>query len=328
MKKENVIFLLIFLLNCGTPPRQKALAVLEEGLKDESAVIRVNAAKACKEIGDARGIETLYETLNSDDKNGVVAALAALYDLGEKTYSPIVVKLTSDRDPLIRSEAYRLMSLIDDERCHDVFIKGIQDKIAKIRRFSYLGLEKFKDKKNIRRGLSDLDPLVRITSAMVLGRIGEKDMENFIRRELTIPPNINVWKHGVLALAQLGDTSAVSFIKDLLVDTPWELRVVAAEALLLLNNKDGVEVLKQALDSGDPFVRVKAVQVLKDNRIPEGDELLRAAAEDEYINVSIVAIEALARRRAKENRELFIKLMSAPNPLVKIAAAGAYLRSE
>jgi HEAT repeat protein len=56
--------------------------------------------------------------------------------------------------------------------------------------------------------------------------------------------------------------------------------------------------------------------------------LLKEAVKDEYINVSIVAIEALAKYKAKEHQTLFAEMMDAPNPLVKIAAATAYLQSE
>jgi HEAT repeat protein len=41
-----------------------------------------------------------------------------------------------------------------------------------------------------------------------------------------------------------------------------------------------------------------------------------------------VAIEALAKYKQKESQEIFAELMKAPNPLVKIAAAAAFLQVE
>ena len=326
MKKPGILLILL-LLTCGLPPKQQAQKILLDGIGDESVVIRVNAAKGLKQIGDAQGIKVLYEVLRGDDKNGIVAALAALYDIRETSYGPVIIDLTDHRDPLVRAEAYRLVSIMEDTQCRDILIKGIQDKVAKIRKFSYLGLEKFKEETIIRHGLQDVDVLVKISAATALSRLGEKDLENFVRKQLQIF-NLAIWKQGLKALAEMGDTSAIGFIKESLVDAPWELRLAAAEALLILDNKEGVPVLKEALETGDPFVRVNVVQILNRYQIKEGQELLAIAVKDEYINVSVVAIEALAKYRQKESLKIFIEHMKAPNPLVKIAAAAAYLQVE
>lgn len=325
--KKLALLSLILLLSCGLLPKQQAQKILQDGINDESVIIRVNAAKGLKKIGDVQGTKMLYETLRGEDKNGVVAALTALYALRESRYAPVILELSRKQDPLTRAEAYRLISIMEDPRCKDILIKGTQDRVAKIRRFSYLGLEKFKEKQLIRSGLHDIDVLVKIAAAKVLGRLGEKDMENFVRRQME-RVNLEIWKHGIIALAEMGDTSAVDFIKESLSDAPWELRLAAAEALLIMNNKEGVEVIKQGLETGGPFVRVKVVQILSRHRISEGQELLEKATQDEYINVSIVAIETLAKYRQKASRKLFQELMNAPNPLVKIAAAAAYLQVE
>jgi HEAT repeat protein len=325
--KKRVWLLFILFIACGLPPHQKAMNVLEEAVNDESVIIKVNAAKALRLIGDAQGTKILYEVLKGEDKNGIAAALSALYDLKEDRFSPVIIKLAGHRDPLIRTEAYKLISLINDERCHGILVKGAKDKISKIRRFSYFGLEKFEEKKEIMNGLRDADPLVRIVAARALGNIGIEDMENFIRKELEAL-SIDIWKQGIIALAEMNDTSAIPFIKESLTDAPWELRLIAAEALLILNNKEGVEVLKEGLNSDNPFTRVLAVRILKNHPISEAPDLLKEAIKDDYVNVSVVAIEALAAYKTKANQKAFIELMDAPNPLVKIAAAAAYLQSE
>jgi HEAT repeat protein len=327
MKKIVVLLAMLLFLSCGLPPKQQAQKILLDGINDESVVIRVNAAKGMKQAGDVQGIKVLYEALRSDDKNGIVASLAALYDLKETSYAPIIVELTDHKDPLVRAEAYRLVSIMDDKRCRDILVKGMHDKVAKIRKFSYYGLEKFGEKELIKNGLRDVDVLVKMTAATSLSHLGEPDLENFVRRQLQIF-NLEIWKQGLKALAEMGDTSAIEFIKESLYDAPWGLRLAAAEALLILNNKEGVPVLKEALETGDPFVRVNVVQILNKYQISEGPDLLTVATKDEYINVSVVAIEALAKYRQKESQKNFMELMKAPNPLVKIAAAAAFLQVE
>jgi len=327
MKRLLTLNFLILFLCCGTAPHEKALKILNAGIKDSSVVIQVNAAKGLQEIGDSRGIELLYKILRGDDTDGIVAALGALYELREERLSPLVVNLIKNSDPLVRTEAYRVIAELSQPEVKKILIDGTKDRIVRIRRIAYRGLAQFKDKTVLQPGLRDPDPIVRIESARSLGLCGEKGMENFIRNELKLK-NPEVWAQGVLALAELRDTSALDFIKKLLVETPWDLKITACEALLILNDRSGIDILKQGLESEDPFVRIKTVGVLKRFLISELFEPLKEATKDEYINVSITAIEALARYRQKECKNLFAKLMDAPNPLVKIAAATAYLREE
>jgi len=329
MKRSGIIVLLLFTV-CGVSPQQKAVTILQEALTDESAVIRVSAAKGYVEMGDPQGMRVLYEVLRTDDKNGIAAALAALYDLGEDTYSPVIAELTKHTDPLVRTEAYRLMSLVMDKQAQEILVAGTTSRIAKIRRYSYQGLAKFKDEKTLLQGLSDIDPIVRINAAKALGAMGKRDVENFIRKEMQIM-NIEIWKECILALAELGDTALIPYIKDSLVsapDVPVEIRLAAAEALLMFNDPEGLAILEQGLERGDPFTRVQVVRIVRSHGTAGASALLKRAVEDEYINVSVVAVEALAAYDAEEYRDIFLKAMDAPNPMLRIAGAAAYLMGE
>jgi HEAT repeat protein len=326
--KRHLISIIILLLSCGLSPKDKGLKILHEGIKSESVVIRAYAAKGLKQIGDAQGYETIKEMLNSTQKDDIVAALDVLYQLDENSFSPIVMKLTENNDPLIKTNALRSIAANDDERYKEVLMKGTKADLVKVRKISYLGLEKFKEKDVIFNGLRDNDAIVRIAAAKALGRMGEEGMDDFIRKELQAT-DPEVEKQAILALAEVADTSVVPSLKGLLTDlTPWDLRIAAAEALLILNNHDGVGVLKQGLQSHDPFTRIAAVEVFKKYQIQGSLEILKVSAKDEYINVAIGAIEALVEYQKKDCKDLFAEMMEAPSPLVKIAAATAYLRSE
>ncbi len=304
------------------------MEILKKGLDDKSSAVKIAAARGLAEIGDEKGYTTLYQTLQSDNKDAVVSALGALYELKEKALSPILKRLCGSDDPLVRTEAYHLVATMRDTACYRILINGTEDKIAKIRRYSYQGLANFKDKKAIITGLKDNDPLVRISAARSLGIIGEKEAPNFIKREMDPKnPNVEVWSEAVLALAEINDTSSIPYIKELLTDTPWDLRISAAEALLILKKTEGIEILKTAIQSPDPFVRIKGVEVMKKFPLLEFYELLKKATTDEYINVSIAAIEGLKLYHKKEDLKIFEGLFSAPNPLVRIASATAYLKN-
>ncbi len=316
----------LFFVACGVAPKQKAIEILEKGINDESIIVRVHAAKALRQTGEERGIELLYEINRSGDQTGCAAALRALHDLDEGTYSPEILSYALESDQVIRIEAYKLIASMEDERCRDVLIRGTNDKIAKIRRISYLGLEKFREYDVLRGGLRDIDPLVRIAAAQALGLMGEQDMKDYVHSEMTGAEN-DVWSHGAIALAEMGDTSVIADVRSRLYAAPWEVRLAAVEALLIMNIHDGLLVLQQALRSDDPFAREYAVNILKKYNISETPQLLKDVVRDEYTNVSVAAIEALAQYGSEEQR-LFEEMMNVPNPLVQIAAAAAYLQGE
>ncbi|MGQ9665509.1 MAG: HEAT repeat domain-containing protein [bacterium] len=323
-----LVMLLTGMIVCGGTPRERALTILNEGIKDKSEIIQINAAKALIEIGDREGYEVLYKILQNGNSDAIVAALGALYTLQEQSYSPVIARLIGHSEPLVRTEAYHLITLSSDTGYKKILISGATDHIARIRRYAYQGLANFKEVRLLMNGLMDNDPLVRISAAKALGMLNNEHARDFIKKEMDPKnPNPEVWAQAVLALAELSDTSAIPYIKELLTDTPWDLRVSAAEALFILRDNSGVDVLRSGLQSPDPFVRIKAVEVINRYPLPDFYELLKQAAKDEYINVSLNAINALTKYQKKENLKLFEQLLSAPNPLVRIAAASAYLRS-
>ncbi|MEO0096455.1 MAG: HEAT repeat domain-containing protein [candidate division WOR-3 bacterium] len=326
--RDIILLVFVYLISCGMPPKDKALSILRDGIKDKSEVIQVNAAKVMIEIGDKQGYEVIYNILQNGSNDAKVSALGALYSLKERVYSPVIAKLCTDSEPLVRTEAYHLISLSTDTGYYKILVQGTKDRIARVRRYAYQGLANFKDIQNINQGLRDIDPLVRISAARSIGLSGRPEAKDFIKKEMDPKnPNVEIWAQAVLALGELKDTSSIQYIKDLLTDTPWDLKIAAAEALLMLKDDSGVDVLKSGLQSPDPFVRVKVVEIMERYPLPEFYDLLKEACRDEYINVSIGAINALLKYQKKENLKLFENLLKAPNPLVRIASAGAYLRS-
>jgi len=319
--------MLIFLISCAPSPHQKALDILLSGIADESVIIQVNAAKGLVVIGDSRGIQVLHQTLEGEDRDGVVASLGALSDVQEQTFLPIVLALAESKDALIRTEAYQYIARIDSEICREILIKGVTDSVARIRVISYRGLEKFKEKEVMYAGLRDINPQVRIATAQALENLGERGMEDFIMEQVQTV-NSEVFRVGVIAIAEIGDTSVIPILRKCLDDMPWEFRIAAAEALLILNDNAGVHTLKEGLESHDPFVRIAALDIFKKHHIPDALSVLKDAVHDEYVNVSVGAIDVLATSHAQECKKIFEEMMDAPNPLVKIAAATAYLRSE
>jgi HEAT repeat protein len=215
---------------------------------------------------------------------------------------------------------------MDDVRAKDVLVAGLPDGSTRVREVVYRGLAKFGARDLLQQGLRDPEPVVRIAAARAMGDLGLVGMAELIKNELKrYTPD--VWGTGIIALAQLGDTSSIPLLKALLQEGVGDLSVDAAEALLILDDKSGVEVLMSALQSRDPFIRIRAVRVLKKHGVPELHDQLVRATWDEYVSVAVLAVEALSAHDSGENKKLFVELMDASHPLMRIAAAAAYLRS-
>ncbi len=316
---------LICIVTCGVTFEQKAADILQQSLDNASPQVRILAAKGLVQTGDTTGSEVLRNMVQVDDVDACAATLTALLDLPDITYAPVYAQRIEHEHPLVRTAAYRLIAEIDDDECQEILVTGTQDGVAKIRRICYRGLERFKDTQAVMHGLRDIDPRTRITAAQVLGMLGEEGMADFIKNELSTE-STDIMQHGLIALATMGDESALPMIRESACSAAWDVRLAALEALFIMGKSDDMNVLKQAIESDDPFVRARAAYIMKKFPLPEKVHLLEKAARDEYVNVSLAALEALGQYRMRKHKRLFAELMDAGNATVRIAAATAYMQ--
>jgi HEAT repeat protein len=324
MKKWFCVALL-FTVACGVTAEQKAALILHQSLDDASPEIRILAARGLALTGDTTGAVVLKNSVQVDDVDACAAALTALRDVPGITCLPVYAQYTEHDSPLVRTAAYRLIAEIDDDACRAMLVHGTHDDVAKIRRICYQGLEKYEAMQTVSAGLRDIDPLTRITAAQVLGVLGAEGMADFIRNELSTE-SPDIMQHGLIALATIGDESALPMIQELAGSGTWDVRLAALEALLIMGEPDDMNVFKQAIESDDPFVRARAAHLMSRYLLPEKVHLLEQAARDKYTNVSLAALEALGRYRMKKHKKLFAELMDAGNARVRIAAATAYIQ--
>ena len=296
------------------------------GLVDASPIVRVNAAKAFMNLGDTRGRELLIKTVGQDDQELQVNALNALYDAGYAELTPEVLKSCSSDNQTVREAAYQIVAASMDIGAKAILVKGLNDQYARVREVAYVGLAKFGVLDTMLQGLRDPEPQVRIAVARVLGKLGNEGMVDFIEEELKkFRPDL--LGRGIIAIAELRDTARAGLFKRLLQEGTEEIRVDAAEALLILEDESGVQTLLRSLKSEDPFVRIRSAEVLTRHDVPASYEQLKNATRDEYVNVAVQAVEALARHDGVNQKEHFVRLMDASNPILRISAAAACLRS-
>jgi len=323
MMKELWFTALCFYAACGLSHEARAKMILESGLEDPLPIIRIHAAVG---LDGESGKKVLIEVLHNTDSDVIAAALDAALQNANLLPDAEIYRACSSANPSVREAAFRLTLEREEAGMRQLYIQGTQDGVAEVRKISYVGLAKLGETEILERGLHDQEARVRIAVAREAGKQGFAGMSEFIKEELakSTPDMLGA---GIIAMAELGDTASASLFRGLLRESTGELRIDAAEALLIIGDDTGVDILKKSLKANDPFVRIHAASVFTRHTIPGTTVALESALKDEFVNVAVLVLRALAEHDAPGQRQQFIELMDAQNPLLRIEAAAAYLRS-
>jgi HEAT repeat protein len=322
MKKYS-FFVLLFFIGCGISPEARAKTILEQGLEDPSSIVQINAAAALKSEAAKALLVDLLVNGEAEEKTAVLEVISQTHVAVPES---LIIKACSSPNSAVREAAYQVIAQGQFTGARSLLLNGTRDDLVAVRVLSYGGLTRFNEVELVQPGMRDPDALVRIAAAKALGELGRTGMSEVIKEELKrlTPDLLGI---GIITMAQLGDTASRSLFKALLEEGAGDLRVDAAEALLIVGDDTGVGALKNGLQSNDPFVRIRAVDVLIRHNVPETYAELEAATRDELMNVAVRAVKALSQHEPSQYRELFLELMRAQNSMLRIAAATAYLRS-
>jgi HEAT repeat protein len=178
---------------------------LIKALKVGDWTVRDNAAKALGEIGDARAVQPLMETLNSwEDLKFVpfsnigslaveASAAEALGKIGKPAVEPLIEVLKVAKKH-IRKGAALALGKIGDERAVEPLIEALRDEELGVRMDAAEALGKIGEPavELLIQALKDEDSDVRYNAAVALGKIGDeravepltqalKDKDGFVR---------------------------------------------------------------------------------------------------------------------------------------------------
>ena len=158
----------------------------------------------------------------------------------------------------------------------------------------------------------------------------EGDAQSLIRR--TIDASIRLQKGETLcwtmrpstlaAIVALGSGAAVEMLARNLHSGNRRERYHASRGLIFVGPA-AVTVLTDALQSGEPLVRRRASEALRDLAAPESRDSLRTALDDDDANVRINAVRALARTGDPHDRKLLASRLPDPSRAVRRAISEA-----
>lgn len=280
---------------------------LIDALGHEDFIVRKEATRALKYVGDERAVPALIRSMEYEDWNskfsvlGTVRANAA-EALGKlqslDAVEPLIERL-DDPDTEVRWKAAEALGKIGETTALEPLIYTLNDPDGDVRKQAAKSLGELGDPDGIEaliEALKDRDWPVRKNAATALGRIGDERALKPLLNALD-DDDIDVRRHAIGALVKMKSHAVKPLLKRL-QDPDWQTRAIAAEALGRTGSKKAVNPLIKALSDrklrdDNRYVRGKAAEALGRIGDKNATKYLEAALDEKYIFVRKRAQEAL-----------------------------------
>ncbi len=306
--KGNAAVSLDSALLLGSLKYGESVSLLEEGIRSSNPLVAVASARGLGEIGGERAAYLLISGLKGRITSGGKAGSEALKNIPFS--GSISIHTTGQMRPACASALGNI---------------GGRDAILTLG--SALGSQ---DKKLRQSALSALGKIALRVDKKPAGGEGLKGyFRRWFKKEVTPLPYIKSaledWalkRKAAEILLELGEKEGTDFFKEKLAKGKIEERLSAASLLAGKGNKDGLEVIGNALKNPDKKVRIKAVKSLK-NFGSDALPFLRKASHDSDPAVRKQVIST-ARSLGEKGEEITVALTRDSDSGVRKKASFAY----
>jgi HEAT repeat protein len=255
--------------------RENDVKGLIQALKHQDYLVRKEAARALKGVGDERAVEALIGSLEyqswQDDyvilrsvRENSAEALGSIGD--ERAINPLILAMREDPNEEVRWKAASALGKIGDSKAVKPLIEAIYDYDWNVRTQAANALGIIGDLHavpNLMEALEDSEWHVRKYAAMALGKMKDKRAIPILVEALEDEDADVRWK-SMLALEKFGD-SAVNPLIDALKSKNWRLRARAVEVLGRIGSEEAfnglMAIISDNMDS-NRHVRGKAAEAM------------------------------------------------------------------
>ncbi|MCE5215312.1 MAG: HEAT repeat domain-containing protein [Methanobacterium sp.] len=286
---------------------------LIRALNNDDYLIRKEAARSLKKVGDSRAIVPLIQSLQYEkwqSKNTILGTVRefsaeALGKLGDsRAVKPLIYSMNEDDDVEVRWKSAWALGEIGDSQATDALIEALKSSSWNVRENAAGSLGKL-------RAIDAVEPLiatledkewrVRKNSVVALGKIGDekaiKPLLNLLSDE-----DSDVRRKTIEVLANMGD-KAFNPLMDLFYQKDWYIRSKAAKVLGEIGDKRVVEPFIEVLSKKrkadrNRYVRGRVVEALGKIGDLRAINALTDALDDDTIFVRQKAEEAIIRIRS------------------------------
>jgi HEAT repeat protein len=232
--------------------------------KDLDIRVRIQAAEALGQMGDARAVQPLIAAFKDQASEVRRSALRALESIGEPAVEPLIAAL-KDPDSDVRRKASCVLRKVGDVRAVESLITALEDQRTVVRFHAAEALGRIGDarvtKPLIETLKKDQDKHVRKLATNALRQMGESTME-FLIAALT-DKDADVRCRIVYALGEIGDDRAIEPLIAALKDQAEEVRRWSVLALGKFNDKRVIAELERAAKEDGVSVRDAAQKTLE-----------------------------------------------------------------
>jgi HEAT repeat protein len=302
--------------------KNKDVEGLIRALEHKEYLIRKEAARSLKKVGDQRAVEPLiralkYESCQSNDpilstvREYSAEALSLIGDT--RALLPLIQAVNEDTDEEVRWKAVYALGKIGDESAVEALNEALKSNSWIVRENAAKALGNIGSPASVEPlidALEDKEWRVRKYSVLALGKIGDErsitPLLNLLNDEDT-----DVRRKTIETLGNMGD-AAFKPLMDLFWDKDWYIRSKAAEVLGIIGDRRAVKPFIDTLsnkrkDDRNRYVRGRVAEALgKIGDVRAIDALIRAL-EDNTIFVRQKAEEALIRIRSLEYPGKFVQ---------------------
>jgi cyclophilin family peptidyl-prolyl cis-trans isomerase/HEAT repeat protein len=257
---------------------QALAAIRAEVEQPRDAAVMIQALRALGTLGDRASLQMMTRIVGDPATNAAIRleAMNTLSSLADARLSDILVELVSDRTPAIRGTAMRTLARVDPDT-FTATLSGLDadaDWTVRVAQAGALG--GLPDGQGFARlSLMVEDTDVRVVPAVVSALVSSRAAEAaaLIRGKLRAP-DVMIRSAAAQALAQLKAADAVSDLRAAYAaaaaDTAYTARASILTALVQLDAAGTRPLLDEALKDKDWAVRVRAADLLREQKVTEG----------------------------------------------------------
>lgn len=295
--------------------RNRDVEGLIKALKHTDYLIRKEAARSLKKVGDERAVLPLISTLKYEDWQSDHTLLSSLREysaeaLGaiddKRAVKPLIQSVKEDTDDEVRWRSIYALGKIGDHRAVDTLIDALKSDSWIIRENAAKALGNMGSEEvvtNLIAALDDREWRVRKNVVISLGQIGDPEAIKPLLKLLN-DEDSDVRRKTIEVLSQMG-SAAYKPLMELFEGKDWYTRSKAAEVLGKIRDPRSVNIFIDTLTSNkkenrNRYVRGRVAEALGNLGDVNAVDALIEALDDNTIFVRQKAEEALIKIRSQE----------------------------
>jgi HEAT repeat protein len=295
--------------------RKRDVEGLIKALENKDDLIRKEAARSLKRVGDERAVRPLIRTLKYEEWQSDYTLLStlreysaeALGSIGDKrAVQPLIQSVEEDADDEVRWRSIYSLGKIGDHRAVDVLIKSLKSDSWIIRENAAKALGSMGSENvvtNLIDAADDKEWRVRKNIVTSLGQIGDPEAIKPLLKLLN-DEDADVRRKTIDVLSHMG-SAAYKPLMELFEGKDWYTRSKAAEVLGKIGDPRSVEIFIDTLTSNkkenrNRYVRGRVAEALGNLGDVKAVDALIEALDDNTIFVRQKAEEALIKIRSQE----------------------------